>query len=296
MTIDTNTFSKYFGSVYVVVSDYPSNAPIYKQTGFSMLLLISRDGGKTWLNPIDISTCIDCGQEHSASITTGPNGEIYVSWWNGKNQIVFNKSIDGGITWGNEKIVRTYTPRSNPYILTDDVRGNITIEVDRSFGSYRGNIYISAIDQNNQNTGAADAWMISSSNEGSTWSNLVYISDGPKGPYKYYFQPKISVAPNGRIDAVWYDTRNWNGTDINKVDYDLYYSYSINGGKSFAKNIRVTNNVSTKITNCPTQNPCGERRLYEYIGLVSDKNRVMPVWTNIQNGRSKPSFATIWIQ
>lgn len=296
MTVDTSSMSKFLGSIYVITSDYPSGTPNYKQTGFSLLALISRDGGKTWLNPIDISSCTNCGQEHSSSITTGPNGEVYASWWNGKNQIVFNKSIDGGITWGQEKIVRTYTQRSNPFVLTDDVRGNISIDVDRGSSIYRGRIYISAIDQNSQSGGAADAWLVSSVNGGDTWSNQVFMSDGPKGAYKYYFQPKISIAPNGRVDAVWYDTRNWTGTDINNVEYDLYYSSSNNGGQSFSKNTRVTNSTSRKITACPTQTPCGDRRLYEYIGLVSDNSRVMPVWTNIQNNKSKPSFATIWLQ
>jgi hypothetical protein len=296
MTVDTNSMSKFLGSVYVITSDYPAGTPNYKQTGFSLLVLISRDGGKTWLTPIDISSCTNCGQEHSSSITTGPNGEVYASWWNGKNQIVFNKSIDGGITWEQEKVVRSYVQRNNPYVLTDDVRGNISIDVDRSSGLYKGRIYISAIDQNGPSGGAADAWLVSSSTGGATWSNLVYMSDGPKGAYKFYFQPKISIAPNGRIDAVWYDTRNWIGSDINNVDYDLYYSSSNNGGQSFSKNLRITKSTARKITTCPTQTPCADRRLYEYIGVVSDNNRVMPVWTNIQNGKSKPSFATIWIQ
>ena len=296
MTVDTNSMSKFLGSVYVITSDYPAGTPNYKQIGFSLLVLVSRDGGKTWLNPIDISRCTNCGQEHSSSITTGPNGEVYASWWNGKNQIVFNKSVDGGITWEQEKIVRTNIQTQHQFVLTDDVRGNISIDVDRSTGIYRGRIYISAIDEKGQSGGAADAWLVSSLNGGANWSNPVFMSDGPKGAYKYYFQPKISIAPNGRVDAVWYDTRNWAGTDINNVEYDLYYSSSSNGGQSFSKNIRITNSSATKITACPTQIPCADRRLYEYIGLVSDNNRVMPVWTHIQNGKSKPAFATIWLQ
>jgi len=173
MTVDTNSMSKYLGSLYVITSDYPSGTPNYKQTGFSLLALVSRDGGKTCLNPVDISSCTDCGQEHSSSITTGPNGEVYASWWNGKNQIIFNKSMDGGITWEQEKVVITYTQRNNQYVLTDDVRGNITIDVDRSSGIYKGRIYISAIDQNGPSGGAADAWLVSSANGGSTWTNMV---------------------------------------------------------------------------------------------------------------------------
>ena len=296
MNTDTVSTSKYAGSVYVITSDYPAKAPSYVQKGFSLIVMASRNGGKTWLNPVDISNCPDCGQEHSSYITTGTNGEVYAAWWNGKNQVVFNKSFDGGLTWGNEKVVRTPVSRPNPYVLTDDVRGNITIDVDRGKSSYRGKIYISGMDQNGSSGGAADAWMVNSSDGGNSWSSPVLMSDGSRAPFKYYFQPRISVAPNGRVDAVWYDTRNWKGTDIKAVDFDLYYAYSIDGGQSFSSNIQVTNKSATKITNCPSQNPCGDRQLYEYIGLASDNKRVMPVWTTVINGRPTLAFANIWIK
>lgn len=296
MCSDTIQTSKYFNSVYVITSDYPAKAPSYAQRGFSLIVLVSRDGGKNWLKPVDISSCSDCGQEHSSYITTGPNGEVYAAWWNLKNQIVFNKSLDGGVTWGAESVVRTMATRANPYLLTDDVRGNITIAVDNGKGIYRGKIYLSGMDQNGASGGAADAWMVNSSNGGNSWSNTVFMSDGNKGPYKYYFQPRISVAPNGRVDAVWYDTRNWTGTNINSVDYDLYYAYSTNGGQSFSPNIRVSDKSATKTTKCTSNVPCGDRQLYEYIGLTSDNQRVMPVWATVFKGQVTPAFATIWMK
>jgi hypothetical protein len=257
----------------------------------------SSDKGNSWSDPVDISSCIDCGQEHSSQIATGKNGELYASWWNGKNQVMFASSSDGGKTWSSNIVVHSYALRANQYLISDDVRGNISIEVDKSNGPYSGTIYISSMDNNNSSAGAADSWIIRSTNGGNSWSSPIYLSDGPKGPFKYYFQSRISVAPNGRVDAVWYDTRNWTGNNINAVTYDLYYTYSTNGGASFNTNIRVTPNSSIKKTICATQTPCGERHLYEYIGITSDNNRVMPVWTNIgADGKSKPTFATIWIK
>jgi hypothetical protein len=48
--------------------------------------------------------------------------------------------------------------------------------------------------------------------------------------------PNISVAPNGRVDAVWWDTRSDPGTRSN----DVYYAYSNDDGRTWSKNQRIT--------------------------------------------------------
>ena len=290
MTVDTVSSSPYVGTIYEIVSDY-SAIPTYNRVGFGLILFVSRDGGITWSAPIDISDCPDNRQEPSSYITTGPHGEVYAAWpsgCHGQNQFMFTKSLDGGKTWTANTSVRNMSAPAT-FVLTDDVRGNTTIDVDRSNGPYRGTIYISANDAY-----SADAWIVRSTDGGNTWSSQLFLSDGPRGPFKYYFQPHINVAPNGRVDAAWYDTRNWGRTDINKVNYDVYYAYSMNGGLTFSPSLRVTTVSSTKTTNCPTQNPCGDRQIGEYMGLASDSTRAMPVWTDRRTPNSRPYFAVIW--
>ncbi len=293
MTIDTVSTSPYRNSVYVISPDYFAPSPNYTRVGAGLIVLVSRDAGATWSAPIDISDCPNTGQEPSASITTGPNGEVYAAWpsyCNSILQYMFARSLDGGRTWERNVTASVMGP-SSPFPLTDDVRGNAILDVDRSNGPYRGSIYLTALDND-----AADAWMVRSTNGGATWSNRVLLSDGPRGPSRYYFQPHINVAPNGRIDAAWYDTRNWTGTDINHVTYDVYYAASTNGGQSFNPSIRVTDVSSTKNTICPTQQRCGDRAIGEYMELASDSTRVMPVWTDRRTSTPQPYFATIWIK
>lgn len=50
------------------------------------------------------------------------------------------------------------------------------------------------------------------------------------------FIPMLSVAPNGRLDAAWWDTRDDPGIRAN----DVYYAYSEDDGETWSKNIRVT--------------------------------------------------------
>ena len=292
MTIDTVSASPYRNSIYVISPDYLAPSPKYVRIGAGLIVLVSRDGGATWSAPIDISDCPNTGQEPSASITTGPNGEVYAAWpsgCNGIQQFMFARSLDGGRTWERNATASVMGPAS-AFPLTDDVRGNATIDVDRTSGPHRGSIYLTALDND-----AADAWMVRSTDGGATWSSRVLLSDGPRGPSRYYFQPHINVAPNGRIDAAWYDTRNWAGADINHVTYDVYYAYSTNGGQSFGPSIRVTDVSSTKNTICPTQQRCGDRAIGDYMALASDSSRAMPVWTDRRTPNPRPYFATIWI-
>lgn len=48
--------------------------------------------------------------------------------------------------------------------------------------------------------------------------------------------PNISVAPNGRLDAAWWDFRDDTGGFTN----DVYYAYSEDDGETWSKNYRIT--------------------------------------------------------
>jgi len=274
--------------MYAIASDYQAANAVtgYISVGFPLIVVASHDGGKTWSKPVDISDSPINSQEHSSYITTGPNGEVYAAWiaTAPQNQIVFAKSLDGGLTWGRNVVIRA-NPYQPPFLLTDDMRGNITIDVDRSSGPHRGTIYVSSIDKNSSSGGAVDAWVVKSTDGGSSWSNPVLLSDGPHGPLSFEFQPRISVAPNGRIDAAWYEIRNWAGSGT--PSYDVYYSYSTNGGQSFSPSVRVTTAPSIKVPAV----------FGEYIGLTSDSTRAIVAWSDMRLGAPNAPeefFAVIW--
>ncbi len=60
-----------------------------------------------------------------------------------------------------------------------------------------------------------------STNGGVSWSSPIKINDDP-GTSAYQWFGTMSVAPNGRIDVVWLDTRDNPGSNISA----LYYSNS----------------------------------------------------------------------
>lgn len=71
---------------------------------------------------------------------------------------------------------------------------------------------------------------------GKTWSDLEALSDDVPEDLKAQFFPNISIAPNGRLDVVWWDTRDDPGTRSN----DVYYTSSDDDGQSWSGNRRIT--------------------------------------------------------
>ena len=53
-----------------------------------------------------------------------------------------------------------------------------------------------------------DVMLIRSTDGGDTWSNPVRVNNDSPGNDAYQWFGTMSVAPNGRIDAIWNDTRN----------------------------------------------------------------------------------------
>lgn len=82
----------------------------------------------------------------------------------------------------------------------------------------------------------ADVFHRMSSDRGETWTEPESINDDD--PEQLYFSgvPKISIAPNGRLDAAWFDTRSDPGLTAN----DVYYASSSDNGATWSENVRIT--------------------------------------------------------
>lgn len=87
--------------------------------------------------------------------------------------------------------------------------------------------------------GDRDTFTRRSTDGGKTWSEAKQINDDAVSTTEgghTQTNPAVRVAPNGRVDATWWDFRNDNGLFIN----DVYYAYSEDNGATWSKNIRVS--------------------------------------------------------
>jgi hypothetical protein len=82
----------------------------------------------------------------------------------------------------------------------------------------------------------ADVFYRRSTDRGETWTDPVVINDDDPDQLYYSGVPKISVAPDGRLDVAWFDTRSDPGVTAN----DVYYASSSDNGDTWSANARVT--------------------------------------------------------
>jgi len=100
--------------------------------------------------------------------------------------------------------------------------------------------------------GIAGIFVTASTNHGSTWSAPVRASDLVV-PATFRGRPYASVSANGRLDVAWHDYRN----TIWPAEVDAYYTYSLDGGATFAANLRLSASAS----------PLGE--VNDYLSIAS---------------------------
>ena len=101
---------------------------------------------------------------------------------------------------------------------------------------------------------------VRSTDSGLTFSPPQRVNDDPIDHSKWHWFGALAVAPNGRLDAVWLDTRN----ATNNTDSQLFYSYSTDAGVTWSANVAVSAPFNPFL-GYPHQNKLGD-----YLTIVSD--------------------------
>ena len=219
----------------------------------------STDGGITWQTPINIPNSPDTG-----ALDVDTNGNLFIggSDSNGEFRCVRSSNAQDG----------NQTPTFDQNTLVDlggfliqggingiGLCGQTFIAVDRSGTATNNNIYMLASTTPNFSDGT-NVMFSRSTDGGLTFSAPHRINDDPINPSKWHWFGTLSVAPNGRIDVVWYDTRN----AVNNIDSQLFYSFSTDGGATWAANVPVSNSFN------PQAGFPQNQKIGDYITIVSD--------------------------
>jgi len=174
------------------------------------------------------------------AVTVDNKGNAYALWFNTGANIApgvltgewVSKSSDGGKTWTASQ-AGPMTPYTNGV-------GRIAWSPG---GGPQGTVHIvtqvnpTVTPQNTSGVASAiDVAYKQSTDGGKTWSEPKILSDDdPKQMYISVI-PMVSVAPNGRVDVAFWDTRADPGTRSN----DVFYTYSNDDGKTWSANQRIT--------------------------------------------------------
>ncbi|HEX2911524.1 MAG TPA: sialidase family protein [Chloroflexia bacterium] len=190
-----------------------SSLPIIGTTGAGVIVSRSTDGGKTWGNPVVITS--KSGSDKNWTVcdnsTTSPYyGNCYTEWDDNSlgDRIRMQTSSDGGLTWGSAK-----SPSGTPAGLGGQpvVQPNGTVIVpiasasETTIGAFR------------------------STNGGSTWSSVSTVASVSKhtvaGNLRSGPLPSAEIDAAGKVYVVWQDCRFRSGCSSN----DIVMSTSTNG-------------------------------------------------------------------
>jgi hypothetical protein len=160
--------------------------------------------------------------------------------------------------------------------------GQTIITMDTTGGPYDGNIYVLASVERNSNSDPCDVMFSRSVDDGVTWSYPVRINkDANLNDYQWF--GTMSVAPDGRIDVIWLDTRDNPGTIISA----LYYSYSLDGGFTWSEDERLSE-LFDPHEGWPNQDKMGD-----YFDMFSDEDGAPLAWAATFNGEQDVYYSLI---
>jgi hypothetical protein len=215
------------------------------------------DGGVTWQAPISIPQGPVFG-----TLDVDTNGNLFIGGEGNTFYCVRSSNAqNGGQTPTFDQVIPVNMggDLGSGGINGVGLTGQCFLAIDRSGGSTNNNIYMlaSVLPPGRSTT---DVMFVRSTDGGQTFSSPQKINDDPGNPSKWHWFGTFSVAPNGRLDAVWYDTRN----AANNTDSQLFYSYSTDAGVTWSPNVAVSNPFNP-FEGYPNQNKIGD-----YITIVSD--------------------------
>ncbi len=219
----------------------------------------------------------------------GPEGTLYVAWNDFfANVIAFNRSFDGGLTWGAQ---RTIAPKVIPFdigIPAESFRRALVYpacDTDRSRGPHRGRLYCSWMDLNA--AGNTSILLSFSDDAGSSWSARPASVGQPASGHDRFNQ-WLSVDPvTGDVTVSYYDATGFTT--------HVFLSRSTDGGANWLTDVRVTTQSSNEhdcngLFPCPSINYGNQQGDYE--GLVSFRGVSHPIWTDSRRNTERAGDPT----
>ena len=193
----------------------------------------------------------------------GPNGQVMVTYQKsesgtGGTDIYTAEDLDGlGPGGFNAPIlvahsrVGGFDPIPAEPDRTIDAEANLAW--DRSGGAHNGRVYLVWTQETPNASNNTDIEVQHSDDNGATWSPAVQVNDDHTVNSQYL--PAIALdQTTGNVALSWYDTRNDLGTGgsgdtdgIPNDDFQIWGTYSTDGGATFAPNFRISNGTSNAV-------------------------------------------------
>ncbi len=265
--------SEYQNNVYVSWTEFDDYGSIAPDDSSRILFSRTINEGESWSEPIRISdtggNCVDEDETVEGAVpAVGPNGEIYIAW-SGPLGIMFDKSYDGGETFGKDIFVDEM-PGGWAFNIPGISRCNgmpITA-CDISDSEYRGNVYVGWSDQR-KGANDTDIFFRSSTDGGETWNEVVRVNDDSTSRHQFFTWMTVD-STSGNIYFVFYDRRN-----TIDVETEVYLARSTDGGETF-QNYLISESSFI---------PQSGVFFGDYTGIAAYQGKIKPIWMRMDNSK-----------
>lgn len=248
----------------------------------------STDGGITWSQPRDVSSP-DRQRVVAPSAAQGRENELYVLFlellndrldyqgaheWRGGEpyagpwRLVLARSVDRGESWQETVVEDALVPTQRMLVFLPPTP---SLAVDRT----RGRVFASFQDGR---TGDADVLVWSSTNWGATFSAPHRVNDTALRDRTSQYLPKLALAPNGRLDVVYYDRRH----DPKNVSNEVTLQSSSDGGRTFTPSVQLSDRSFSSLVGFGGVR--GMPDLGSRLGLISGDDHVFALWSDTRRG------------
>ena len=259
----------------------------YIGPGNPIVAVRSDDGGRTWSQPTQVNSPV-LDRPVSPDPVVGVNGTLYVLYldlgqddldyegaddglggppYAGYYTLVLARSQDGGVHWAESEVNDRITPivRFIPFEAPFP-----SVAVDAS-----GRVYAATEDGR---FGGVNVWLWTLKPGAARWSGGTRVNRTSINPGSWRYLPKLAVAPNGRLDVLYYDR----SADPHNVMNEASLQSSFNHGQTFTPAVRLSSRpFSSKIGYGARE---GIPDLGSRLGLVSDDRAALAVWTDTRAG------------
>jgi len=272
LAVDMSETSPYYGSIYAAWTDFTKYGSTSPDDSSVIVFARSIDRGESFQPFVRVSdsagNAIDGDETMEGAVpAAGPAGEVYLAW-SGPRGIYFDRSFDGGRTWGEDRII-TDQPGGWDMSISGIMRANglpVTV-TDISSSPHRGNVYVNWVDER---YGDPDVFILRSEDRGDTWTDPIRVNDDQIGNGKEQFFTWMTVDPvTGELVVVYYDRRQYDSDST-----DVYLARSTDGGRSF-RNERISSAAFY---------PTPFVFFGDYNGVAAFDGRIRPIWTQLDQG------------
>ena len=178
------------------------------------------------------------------------------------------RSTDSGATWKESVVEDALTP-SERFIVFTPPFPSLAVDPDN------GTLYASFQDARN---GDPDVMLWTLPKGAGDWRGPLRVNDTARGDGTAQYLPKLAVAPNGRLDVVYYDRR----ADRTNVLNEVSLQSSFDDGKTFLKHVTVSDRAFSSRIGFGLER--GLPDLGSRLGLLSTDTRAYAAWTDTRGG------------